>query len=54
MVKIQNDKYYTPKSLAKQLIEKTITVLVNNGVSDIADVIEPLTRNDVVNIDKSL
>lgn len=45
MVKIQNDKYYTPKNLAKQLIEKTITVLVNNGVSDITDIIEPSAGN---------
>ena len=41
MTKIHNDKYYTPPELAKRLIETTITVLVNSGVKDITDVIEP-------------
>lgn len=41
MVKIINDKYYTPKDLAKRLIDTTIKVLVYNGVNDIEDIIEP-------------
>jgi hypothetical protein len=41
MTRILNDKYYTPIDLAKRLIETTIKVLVENGVSDITDVIEP-------------
>lgn len=41
MTKISNDKYYTPNNLAKRLIETTIKVLVENGVTDITDVIEP-------------
>ena len=39
MVKIINDKYYTPKDLAKRLIDTTIKVLVYNGVNDIEDII---------------
>lgn len=41
MAKISNNKYYTPNDLAKRLIETTIKVLVENGVTDITDVIEP-------------
>ena len=41
MVKIINDKYYTPKDLAKRLIDTTIKVLVYNGVNDIEDIIVP-------------
>lgn len=40
MSKILNDKYYTPNDLAKRLIETTIKVLVENGVTDITDVID--------------
>lgn len=45
MVKIINDKYYTPKDLAKRLIDTTIKVLVYNGVNDIEDIIEPSAGN---------
>lgn len=45
MTKISNDKYYTPNDLAKRLIETTIKVLVENGVTDITDVIEPSAGN---------
>ena len=41
MSKLLNDKYYTPPELAKRLIKTTITVLVNSGIKDITDVIEP-------------
>ena len=41
MTKILNDKYYTPTELASRLIETTFRVLVENGIQDITDVIEP-------------
>lgn len=40
MVKIINDKYYTPKDLAKGLIDTTIKILVYNRVNDIEDIME--------------
>ena len=45
MTKILNDKYYTPIDLARRLIETTINVLVNSGVKDISDIIEPSAGN---------
>lgn len=45
MTKIINDKYYTPKDLANRLIKTTITELVNHGVKDISDIIEPSAGN---------
>ena len=38
-MKIKNDKYYTPKDLAKYLINKTIEIV---GTNNITDIIEPL------------
>lgn len=37
-MKIKNDKYYTPKDLAKYLINKTIEII---GTNNITDIIEP-------------
>lgn len=37
-MKIENDKYYTPKELAKRLIDKTFEVI---GKENITDIIEP-------------
>ena len=45
MAKILNDKYYTPTELASRLIETTFKVLVENGIQDITDVIEPSAGN---------
>ena len=45
MTKILNDKYYTPTELASRLIETTFRVLVENGIQDITDVIEPSAGN---------
>ena len=42
MGKILNDKYYTPKELAKSLIETTFSVL---GRDNITDIIEPSAGN---------
>lgn len=47
MTKIINDKYYTPIDLARRLMETTINVLVNSGVKDISDIIEPSAGNRV-------
>ena len=41
-MKIQNDKYYTPPELAKELIVKTIRFI---GAENITDVIEPSAGN---------
>jgi hypothetical protein len=45
MPKIVNDKYYTPKDLAKQLFEKTIIILFQYNVNDITDIVEPSAGN---------
>lgn len=45
MVKIINDKYYTPIDLANRLIQTTISELVKSGVKDISDIIEPSAGN---------
>lgn len=45
MAKILNDKYYTPTELASRLIETTFRVLVESGIQDITDVIEPSAGN---------
>jgi hypothetical protein len=45
MVKIKNDKYYTPTSLAKELIAKTFKVLAENDIYEITDIIEPSAGN---------
>jgi hypothetical protein len=45
MVKIVNDKYYTPVELAKKLIETTFRELVKNGYTEITDIIEPSAGN---------
>lgn len=37
-MKIENDKYYTPKELAKRLINKTFDVI---GKDNISEIIEP-------------
>lgn len=37
-MKIANDKYYTPRSLAKRLIEKTYEII---GINNITEIIEP-------------
>ena len=42
MSKLLNDKYYTPKDLAKRLIETTFSVL---GKDNITDIIEPSAGN---------
>ena len=34
-MKIKNDKYYTPKDLAKYLINKTIDIIGLNYLTDI-------------------
>lgn len=41
-MKIKNDKYYTPKDLAKYLINKTIEII---GTNNITDIIEPSAGN---------
>lgn len=45
MVKIVNDKYYTPIDLAKRLIKTTFRELVKNGYTEITDIIEPSAGN---------
>lgn len=45
MAKIINDKYYTPKELAQKLIEVTFKILLENGISNISDIIEPSAGN---------
>lgn len=41
-MKIQNDKYYTPKDVAKSLIDKAFDII---GIENITDVIEPSAGN---------
>lgn len=41
-MKIANDKYYTPRSLAKRLIEKTYEII---GINNITEIIEPSAGN---------
>lgn len=45
-MKIKNDKYYTPKDLAKYLINKTIEII---GTNNITDIIEPSAGNGASN-----
>lgn len=42
MAKIENDKYYTPKDLAKYCIDKTFEII---GEENITDIIEPSAGN---------
>ena len=42
MAKIENDKYYTPVSLAKECIDKTFKII---GEENISDIIEPSAGN---------
>lgn len=44
MPKIDNDKYFTPPALAKQLIETTFDVLEKHGF-EVTDIIEPSAGN---------
>lgn len=44
-MKLVNDKYYTPKELARELIELTFQTLVSSGVNNISDIIEPSAGN---------
>ena len=41
-MKIENDKYYTPKDLAKRLIDKTFEII---GKENITEIIEPSAGN---------
>ena len=42
MVKLLNDKYYTPKELSLKLIEKTLKII---GLENITDIVEPSAGN---------
>lgn len=45
MSKIEQDKYYTPKDLAKRLIETTFRLLSFYGVEDITQIVQPSAGN---------
>lgn len=44
-MKIHNDKYYTPSDLALKLINLSVKTLVEYGVTEITDIIEPSAGN---------